>query len=266
MDFSLLSYNTLNNKGFEKINKLIDQYHPDIICVQEVITGEKNLALLKKENYKLADFSNSFINYGNIYGVATFYNPKRFRFLSSSSFKLGNNIQEMLFTLFQILIGFKKPKSILRTDFIDRQSKKKIVVCNIHLYVIAPNHLRISHLNQALRTIDINGQKNLIITGDFNYYPYQRKKLEKLMKKYNLSEATKNISQTIDFSYKNFLHTLTFFQKVAFYIRKRWKFLYKLTDQLKIDYIFYRGLKLKKTERIEVKYSDHYPIVSTFEA
>ena len=76
MSFSLLSYNTFNNRGFEKIKNIIDQYHPDIICVQEVVTEEKNLTKLKKENYLLADFSNSFINFGKIYGIATFYNPK----------------------------------------------------------------------------------------------------------------------------------------------------------------------------------------------
>ena len=265
MDFSLLSYNTFNNRGFEKITNIIDRYHPDIICVQEVFTEEKNLASLKKENYLLADFSNSFINFGKIYGVATFYNPKRFRFLSSSSLKLGNNIQEMLFTFFQILIGYKKPKTILRTDFVDRESKKKIIICNAHLYVVAPNHLRISLLNQALYSIDINGQKNLIITGDFNYFPYQRKRLERLMKKYRLKEATKDISQTIKFSYEGFFDLLNSFQKIVLYITKNWKFFHKLTNRIKIDYIYYRGLKLKKTERIEVRYSDHYPIISTFE-
>ena len=266
MNFSLLSYNTFNNKGFEKIKNIIDQYYPDIICVQEVATEEKNLTKLKKENYLLADFSNSVINFGKIYGVATFYNSKKFKFIDSSPLKLGNNILEILFTLIQILIGFKKPKTILKTDFIDQKSKKKITICNVHLYVIASNNLRINHLNQALRSLNLDNQSRLIIAGDFNYLPYQRKRLERLMKRFQLKEATKKINQTIKFNYDESTNImLSFFQKLALFIIKKIRFLTRMTNQLKIDYVFYRNLRLKKTERIEVRYSDHYPIISTFE-
>ena len=80
------------------------------------------------------------------------------------------------------------------------------------------------------------------------------------MKKYNLIEATKDIRQTVDFSPEGKKEEFSFLQN--FFIRRINHF---FGNQMKNDYIYYRGIKLTKTERIEVRYSDHYPIISTFE-
>lgn len=258
MVFSLLTYNTLFNAAIPKLGPIIDRYHPDILCLQEVATDEANLKRLKKYGYTLADYSNSFIKFGNIYGVATYFNSEKFKLTDATSLRLGNNFVEFLFTMLQIMLGYNKPKTILRTDFVEKGSKKKVSICNTHLYVVGSNALRINHIRKALKSIDINSIKSLILTGDFNYLPYQRRKLDVLMKKLGLFEATKNIMQTIKFNDEKAPQTLNSFQKISL------KLLKKFVEQIKIDYIFYKGLKLKKTERVEVRYSDHYPIISTF--
>jgi endonuclease/exonuclease/phosphatase family metal-dependent hydrolase len=259
MEFSILSYNTLFNRAYKKIGPIINEFMPDILCFQEVETSEGNLQMMKQYGYSLADYANSFIKFDKVYGVATFYNPKKFSFLKSDSLKMSLNLTELLFTIPQIIFGIKKPKTVLRTDFIDKSSQKKIIICNAHLIVLASNSLRINHIGKALKSLNINKITPFIIGGDFNYLPYQRKKLETFMKKYGLIEATKNITQTIEFSKtgkkEHFNFTQNMFTKIISGL---------FSNNKKYDYVFYRGLRLKKTERIDIRFSDHYPIISKF--
>lgn len=259
MNFSVLTYNTLLNSAYLKLDTFIDQFKPDILCLQEVSTDSNNLKVIESKGYVLADYSNSFIKFGKIYGVATFYSPKKFRFISSKSLKISSNLAELFYTLVQAIVGVNKPKSVLRCDFIHKLTKKKLTVCNSHLLVVGSNALRINHINKALRSLNIEDSMPLIIGGDFNYLPYQRKRLEKMMSKYNLKEATKNIKQTVDFSIIGEKEHMTPFQRSFI------KFLDKLfLHRMKNDYVFYRGLKLIKNVRINIQLSDHFPILSVF--
>ena len=90
-----------------------------------------------------------------------------------------------------------------------------ITVCNVHLFVIGSNSLRIKDIDQALKTLNIERKKYFIIAGDFNYFPYQRKKLEKIMKKYGLKEATDKINQTIKFSNNGSFENFNLFQRFS---------------------------------------------------
>jgi len=260
MVFSILTYNTLLNKAFLKIDTIINQYKPDILCLQEVDISDKNLKKIIQFGYELADYSGTFIKFGKAFGVATFYNSKKFKFVNSFSLKIGSNLFELLYKIPQLIIGVSKPKTILRTDFISKVNKIKIIVCNSHLIVLASNSVRIRHINKALSSLEISPRTSLVVAGDFNYLPYQRKRLDNIMKKYSLIEATKNIRQTVDFSPEGKKEEFSFLQN--FFIRRINHF---FGNQMKNDYIYYRGIKLTKTERIEVRYSDHYPIISTFE-
>lgn len=259
MNLSLLTYNTLFNNAVRELDEVIERYHPDIICLQEALTDDKSIQKIEKFGYKMADYSNSFVKFGKIFGVVTFYNPKTIAYKDSSTLNLGTNLAEYFFYILRVILGYNQPKTILETDFIHKLSKKKIAICNVHLYVIGSNELRIKHISKVLKSINLSEKKQLIIVGDFNYFPYKRRGLEKMMAKYGLHEATANIRQTIKFSESGKFEKFNLFQRFTLSLINKY-----ITKQIKTDYSFYRGLKLIKTERVESQTSDHYPILSTF--
>jgi endonuclease/exonuclease/phosphatase family metal-dependent hydrolase len=259
MDLSLLTYNTLFNNGVQMLGEMISKHHPDIICLQEALTGDKSVQDIEKYGYKIADYSNSFVKFGKIFGVVTFYNPKTLTYKESFTLNLGTNLVEYFFYLLRIILGYNQPKTILETNFIHKLTKTKLTVCNVHLYVIGSNELRIRHINNVLKSINLSEKKQLVIVGDFNYFPYKRMGLEKMMSKYGLREATANIRQTMKFTKDGKFEKYNLFQRSVLPLLKKF-----LVKQIKTDYSFYRGMKLLKTERIESPSSDHYPIISTF--
>ena len=262
MKFSFLTYNTCFNNGFLAIDKIIKQHYPDIICVQEVETTEKNLKLVESYGYRLADFSNSFIKGSKIFGVATFYNPKRFSLLNSNFYFLPKVFSRLFSSIFNFFSKTKEKRTVLENVFYDLLNKKNITIYNNHFPVLTTNGDKLKALKSLFDYYQIKTKKTTIISGDFNYFPYGRKRLEKLIGYYNLKEATKSISYTIIYNLKNkkILKTYPFLGRIVTKI-----FSFFFTDRLKIDYIFYKGLKLKKTQRINVDFSDHYPIISTFD-
>jgi len=259
MNLSLLTYNTLFNNAVDKLDEIIDIYHPDIICLQEALIDNKSVQKIEKLGYKMADYSNSFVKFGKIFGVVTFYDPKSFKYNDSFKLDLGINLGDFFFNVLRIALGYNQPKTILETNFIHKLTKKKISVCNVHLYVIGSNELRLKHINKALKSISLSEKENLIIVGDFNYFPYNRRRLEKMMTKFGLREATANIRQTMKFSDSGKFEKYNLFQRLTLPFVNKF-----FVKQIKTDYSFYRGLKLIKTEKIEAKTSDHYPIISTF--
>jgi len=262
MDFSLLTYNVLYNRAYNKLTWLISRYKPDIICLQEIDTNENNLRKLEEFDYLLADYENSFIKFEKIYGIATYYNKKKFSLAKSRSINLSNSLTETILTVFQLLLGFNKPRTVLQTDFIDNLSKEKLAIFNIHLILFATNALRIKHIKQVLSDSVVSRKKEpIIIAGDFNYYPYGRKMLENFMKSYGLSEATQNVGATMKWSADGKLENYNLIQRLSV------RFVNKTMGQrfrLKTDYVFYKNLKLKETKKINAKFSDHYPIISYF--
>jgi len=259
MNLSLLTYNTLFNNAVHKLDELINTHHPDFICLQEALTDDKSIQKIEKYGYKMADYSNSFVKFGNIYGVITFYNPRIFYYQDSFKLSLGTNIGEYFFYFLRIILGYNQPKTILEADFTHKLSKKKISICNVHLYVIGSNELRIGHINKVLKSINLAKKERLVIVGDFNYFPYKRRGLEKMMAKYGLKEATSNIRQTMKFTKDGKFEKYNLFQRLTLPFVNKF-----IAKQIKTDYSFYRGLKLIKTERIESQTSDHYPIISYF--
>ena len=56
MRFSLLTYNLKLNKAAENTLELLKKYKPDIICLQEMQTDDKNLKSIENAGYLLADY------------------------------------------------------------------------------------------------------------------------------------------------------------------------------------------------------------------
>ena len=235
MDFSLLTYNLMFNRAVRKLERIFTSYSPDILCLQEIKTDEESLKSIERFGYKPADFSNNIFRFGRVFGVTTFYNLNKFTLTSSENFNLPPSLFERL--LFFIQEG-AIPRTVLRTDFIFKKNSKKITLYNIHLSPFATNTIRKRQLLHTFRVLRLGKKNPIIIAGDFNY-PYKRKEFESLIGKYNLKEATRNIIFT-----SNFLKIFPI--------------------KLKLDYILYKNLILNDTKRLQIKLSDHYPIISTF--
>lgn len=259
MEFTLLTYNVLYNKAFGELSDIVQKHSPDIVCLQEVDTNEANLKKLEINGYKLADYSNSFIKFGKIFGIATYYNSTKFRLVGTNSIFLPRSVYEIILMIVRVLLGGNKPRTLLETTFTMDDIKSKIRIYNVHLTVYGANGARIKQIKEAIEDIHIKQETSVIISGDFNYFPYGRKRLEKLMEKHDLSEATRTIAYTVRYSSNGKAEKYNFIQKLGARLIRKF-----FDGKLKVDYIYYKNLKLIAAKRINVRYSDHFPILAVF--
>jgi endonuclease/exonuclease/phosphatase family metal-dependent hydrolase len=238
MTVSVLTYNVLFNKALSNFENLLSICKPDIVCLQEIETHEDNLKFMERHGYQLADFSNSFIKFGRVYGLATFYNPQTLDFIDSLSLNLPRSYYEFFLML---LRGGNNPRTVLKTVFKVKKSSKTITNYNLHLTAWGANGIRVRQIKTTLEDIQATETDPLIIAGDFNY-PYQRKQFQSLIEEYHLLEATSNLYTTFEGTWFRFIPM-----------------------KLKLDYILYKHLTHIKTERLELRDSDHYPIYAEFE-
>ncbi len=252
-----MTYNLLLHNAAKEISCLVSSYSPDIICFQEVLLEKKDeLLRLIPSHYRLAGYSNSFIKFGKIYGVATLYNKNKFQLVNSINNRIPHTLYDW-FRFFSNIFKLSVKREYFQTTFLIFSSKKKFSVFNIHLTAEASNEARINQLKNILK--HTNKIKNpIVIAGDFNYIPYRRKKLELLLNSYKFKEATNKISFTF-FAKKN-LFFYGFFLKLITKIISQF-----ITLRYKLDYIFYRQMRLVECQRLDSKISDHYPIFAIFE-
>jgi endonuclease/exonuclease/phosphatase family metal-dependent hydrolase len=237
MNLTLLTYNVLYNSALTKFEKVLELTKPDIVCLQEIDTDEENLKRIEKHGYKLADYSNSFIKFGTVYGLATFYNPETLRFNDSTTLSLPRSYYEFFLVL---LRGGNNPRTVLKTEFELKKDKKRVTNYNLHLTAWGTNGIRVRQIKATLDDLDLKTDHPVIISGDFNY-PYQRKQFEEIIETYGLKEATNNLFSTFE-----------------------GKILKLFAVSLKLDYILYKNTELIKTEKVLNRDSDHYPILSQF--
>ncbi len=238
MELGLLTYNILFNRALLELGSTIKELKPAVICFQEIETLDENLLTFTKFDYELADSSNSFIKFGKIFGLATYYDPNQVTVLNSESFDLPRSVLEAFLV---ILRGGNNPRSVLKTEFLIKKTKKRVTVYNIHLSPWGSNGVRLKQIYETFESLELPSTNNpIIIAGDFNF-PYGRKKLEEMIRQYSLKEATDSLFFTLES-----------------------KFLKIIPVRLKLDYILYRSLRLLETKKVELRHSDHFPIYSRF--
>ena len=256
MQFTLLTYNTLLSDAQRGLKAIFDTYKPDVACLQEIDTSEYNLELVKKFGYHLADYSNGFIKFAKVYGVATYHNPETISFSNSRSISLPKGYLEIISYILRIFRTQKKDRTVLRTEFTLKQGeRKRVIIYNIHLSAHGTNGIRLKQLKITLEDIAKDNRYPTIIVGDFNY-PYGRKKLEELMHEHGFLEATDKIPFTSD---GKLIH-YSFFEKMLAKVLQTF-----FGKNHKLDYIFYRNCTPISTTKIDVPYSDHFPIITKFE-
>lgn len=255
MKLSVLSYNVYFNNAYPLLLSICKKYKPDIICLQEVACTKENVQIFQKANYRLAGYSTSFNKHGKIYGVATYYNNKKLILSSHTKTYLPRSIYEWGLNIIRLFRSKNQPRSALKCTFKSlSKSSNKITIINTHLSVHGTNSIRNKQLNSIFVSASKLHNSPLIIVGDFNY-PYGRKKLENLANEYGFKEATSSLLYTFSASKKyNIIERL-----FSTLIMRTF-----LSQFIKLDYIFYRNIRHEKTERINVNYSDHFPVISHF--
>jgi len=246
------------NKAFSQLPPILKQYQPDVVCLQEIDTKEENLKKLEDLGYRLADYANCFIEFGKIWGIATYYNQKKFEFVNSKPIPLINGLYEKIKLVSRLFRNRGLRRTILKTNLKMKSTGKKITVYNLHLSAVSLNNLRLKQL-KMIDFDDFEQKGSIIITGDFNF-PIERKKLEKAMNRYQLKEATNKLFYTLRFPSNPASYSFGFIYRLFYkFIKRFW------SDEAKLDYIFYRGLKNIKTKRLDYSFSDHFPIIARFE-
>jgi len=254
MEFSLLTYNTLLNDGQEGLKKIFNIHKPDFICLQEIDTSDKTLNNIEKLGYRLADYSNAFIKFGHVYGVATFFNEERFACIDSKIISLPKGFLEIVSYVLRVFRSGKKTRTVLKTEFVVKNDFLKIEIYNIHLSAHGTNGIRIKQLRKTLSDINLNSTQPMILVGDFNY-AYGRRKLEEIMGGFGFNEATNTISYTSD---GKLIH-YTFVEKIFAQIRNK-----LFHNRLKLDYVFCKNCKAISSKTIDVPFSDHFPVFTKF--
>lgn len=257
MTFSVLSYNVLFNKAVPAIHDIYDLVKPDLVCLQEVDTDEANLKHLENNIYKLADYSNSFIKFGKIFGVATFYNSLTLNYSRSEIIALPRSIYEFIS---MILKGGANQRTVLKTDLVHQASNKKVTVYNTHLTAYGSNQVKIRQIEETLSDLELSDSMPIVLAGDLNYFPYGRKKLENLMNKHGFKEATFQIPYTFRYSSDGKFEKYNILQKTLAKLHSK----LFATNKIKFDYIFYKNLYLEAAKRLNIALSDHYPIMSSY--
>ena len=255
MQFSVLTYNTLLNDAQKGLHLIFKKYSPDLVCLQEIDTNERNIEKIEKLGYELADYSNGFIKFGSVYGVATFIKKGRGVCIDSKSITLPRGLGEALAFILRIFKTKKKDRTVLKTEFNLVDNDQKVIIYNIHLSAHGSNGIRIKQLERTLTDIAKTSTIPTILVGDFNY-PFGRKKLEEVMTAHGFLEATNAISFTTD-------GKLLYYTLIEKFLMKIFQFF--IGKENKLDYIFYKNCKPLSTIRINASYSDHFPLLAKFE-
>lgn len=237
--FSVLSYNLWYGRALKHAQSLMHTHRPDVVCLQEFPLDPEAIGTMEADGYFMADYSTSFTQNKNHYGIATFYDSNTISHRNSEVMHLHRSIPELVLMLSPKTHNYR---TVLATRLTHKSIKVGFDVYNLHLTFHGSNGIRLKQLKKVLAEVESTGNIPALIAGDFNY-SYRRKILEKLIFSYGVCEASRDITWSLTAK-----------------VLGIWKV------YLKPDYILYKGsqLTLLSSRRVEETESDHYPLIAVF--
>lgn len=265
---TLLTYNILGGVNAEMIigGLATANEKPDIICFQEFPKGEKAKEFIKYfgEDYD-REHSLSLKLLHRTLGLTTFYNKKRLKLKRSHIIHLPqkklSRPESIVANMICSFTGVFDRTALITTFEVDQ---KELTVVNVHLSLEGGKNHKLVQFMEATRRLEALGiTKNIIICGDFNLNSRSRtfKKLKKTALAKEFEELSKNIRYT-----HNITSPYMFPEDKTFLIRKILKLgnLFGLKTRRKIDHAFGKGLLAFSSKTINIKGSDHNPIITKF--
>lgn len=151
----IISYNLKYHRANSELLSLIQDYNPDILCIQECYAEQLPDRI---SNFVLADKTNA----GRL-NLATYYREDRFETVDTSSYVLKDSILERMY--------MAPMERLLVTKLRDNLSEQEISIGSFHAtHLIASNYLRRTQIQSAHETLAaVSAGSPAIMVGDYNY-------------------------------------------------------------------------------------------------
>lgn len=230
----LLQWNIWNNEDIDNIVKELKRIDADIVCIQELAIKDDNDIKIRKLKevyphiyYEKADtFLDGYSQCNAILSKYPLYD-KNYTYVQKPTDNKNDYSKEG-----RVYIEAKV-----------KINEKELTMGTTHLSYTDRFIETEEKDKEVTNLINCIKKDNYILTGDFN--TYRTSKYIKWIEKILVNNDTSNTWTTKPFSYNGFKET-----------ELSWK----------LDYIFTsKDIKVKETKVVDTKYSDHLPILLTFE-
>lgn len=174
----VISYNLRKNRASSELVTLIEQFDPNILCLQEADTSALPSEL---GPLHLADSTSR-----NRLGLALYYSRERFEAVETKSFELKKSLHDRVLTpAHERLIG---------TRLIDQRDDRELVVASFHAAPLtALNSLRRHQIKTAHEQLrELGPGLPTLMVGDYNYPIFKDNLNERMLKSgYDLTLSDK---------------------------------------------------------------------------
>ena len=230
----LLQWNIWNNEDIDNIIKELKRIKADIVCIQELSIKDDNDIKIRKLKevypyiyYEKADtFLDGYSQCNAILSKYPIYNKNYIYVREPSDDKKDYSKEGRVYIEIKVNIN-----------------NKALTIGTTHLSYTDRFKETKEKDREVTKLINCIKKDNYILTGDFN--TNRTSKYIKWLEKVLVNNETSNTWTTKPFSYNGFKET-----------ELNWK----------LDYIFTsKDIKVKETKVIDTKYSDHLPILISFE-
>ena len=230
----LLQWNIWNNEDIDNIIKELKRIDADIVCIQELAIKDDNDIKIRKlkelYSYIYYEKADTFLDgYSQCNAILSKY-----------------PLYDKSYTYVQKPTDNKNDYSKEGRVYVEAKVKineKELTICTTHLSYTDRFIETEEKDKEVTNLINCIKKDNYILTGDFN--TNKTSKYIKWLEEKLINNDTSNTWTTKHFSYNGFTET-----------ELNWK----------LDYIFTtKDIKVKETKVIDTKYSDHLPILLTFE-